>query len=57
MKTTSGSERKTDGSAFANVIPTRVLSCICFTPSSRYSTGSSIEMMLFDRVLISDSTP
>ena len=39
----------------ANVSPTRGLAWICLMPSSRYSTGSSTEMMLFERVLISDS--
>jgi len=31
-------------------MPARVLIWICLTPSSRYSTGSSTDTMLFSRV-------
>src|SRR5437773_491447 len=44
--TTSGSERRIERSAVANVSPARWLICTWLTPASRYSTGSSTVMML-----------
>jgi hypothetical protein len=44
--TTSGSERRIERSAVANVSPARTLICIWFTPTSRYSTGSSTVITL-----------
>ena len=50
--TTSGSERRIERSALANVSPARRLICIWLTPASRYSTGSSTVMMLISGRLI-----
>ena len=50
--TTSGSERRIDRSAAANVSPARWLICTWLTPWSRYSTGSSTVMMLISAWLI-----
>ena len=50
--TTSGSERRIERSAVANVSPARRLICTWFTPGSRYSTGSSTVMMLISGRLI-----
>ena len=44
--TTSGSERRIDRSAVANVSPARGLICTWLISPSRYSTGSSTVMML-----------
>ena len=48
---TSGSARSVERNALGNVMPARVLIWICFTPSRRYSTGSSTDTMLLSRVL------
>ena len=53
--TTSGSERRIERSAVANVRPARRLICTWLIPSSRYSTGSSTVMMLISGRLISAS--
>ena len=44
--TTSGSERRIERSALANVSPALMLICTWLMPPSRYSTGSSTVMML-----------
>ena len=44
-RTMSGSARRIDRSAEANVSPARGLICIWLMPGSRYSTGSSTVMM------------
>ena len=46
ISTMSGSARRIDRRAEANVSPAFGLTCIWFTPASRYSTGSSTVMML-----------
>src|SRR3954451_2289509 len=53
--TTSGSERRIDRSALANVMPARRLICTWLMPSRRYSTGSSTVMMFTSGRLISAS--
>ena len=50
--TTSGSERRIERSAAANVMPARALICTWLIPFSRYSTGSSTVMMLISGLLI-----
>ena len=40
--TTSGSARSIERSPVAKLTPAFTLTCICLTPSIRYSTGSSI---------------
>ena len=50
--TTSGSERRIERSAAANVSPARWLICTWLMPGSRYSTGSSTVMMLISGRLI-----
>ena len=49
--TTSGSERRIERSAAANVSPARVLICTWLMPGSRYSTGSSTVMTLTSGLL------
>ena len=44
--TTSGSERRIDRSAVANVSPARLFTCTWLMPPMRYSTGSSTVMTL-----------
>src|SRR3954449_8644658 len=51
--TTSGSERRIERSAVANVSPARRLICTWFRPASRYSTGSSTVITLISGRLIS----
>ena len=46
MSTMSGSERRIERSAEANVRPALGLTCTWLMPGSRYSTGSSTVMML-----------
>ena len=53
--TTSGSERRIERSAAANVSPARWLICTWLMPASRNSTGSSTVMMLISGRLISVS--
>ena len=55
--TTSGSERRIDRSADANVSPARTLICTWLTPASRYSTGSSTVMTLISGRLMSARQP
>ena len=50
---TSGSERKIERSADANVMSAFTLICTWLIPWSRYSTGSSTVMMLISERLIS----
>ena len=52
---TSGSERTIERSPLAKVRPILGLICTCLTPSSSYSTGSSIVMIVLSGVLISVS--
>src|SRR5579862_1952955 len=51
---TSGSERRIERSAVANVSPARGLIWIWLIAPSRYSTGSSTVMMLISGRLIAD---
>ena len=51
----SGSERRIDRSADANVMSALTLICTWLMPASRYSTGSSTVMMLISGRLISAS--
>ena len=43
----SGSQRRIERSAAANVMPARVFTCTWLMPVRRYSTGSSTVMMFF----------
>jgi hypothetical protein len=45
--TMSGSDRRIERRAAANVIPALLLTCTWLMPASRYSTGSSTVMMFF----------
>jgi hypothetical protein len=47
----SGSARRIDRSADANVSPALGFTCIWLTPGSRYSTGSSTVMMFLSTSL------
>jgi hypothetical protein len=50
--TTSGSERRMERSAVANVSPARTLICTWLIPARRYSTGSSTVITLISGRLI-----
>ena len=52
IRTTSGSARRMDRSAAANVSPAFALVCTWLIPGSRYSTGSSTVMMFTSGLLI-----
>ena len=45
IRSMSGSERRMDRRAAANVMPAFTFTCTWLTPASRYSTGSSTVMM------------
>ncbi len=52
---TSGSARIIERRPVANVRPALLFTCTCFTPSSSYSTGSSIVRRVFSGVFSSVS--